>query len=39
MMCFFQNTNPSADDKNQIADKAVDKQFDMPVLSILTSFI
>lgn len=39
MMCFFQNTSPSADDRDQIADKAVDKQFDMPVLSILTSFI
>jgi hypothetical protein len=39
LMCFFQNTNPSADDKNNIADKAVNKEFDMPVLSILESFI
>jgi hypothetical protein len=39
MMCFFQNTNPTADDKTVIAAKAVNKEFDMPVLSILESFI
>jgi hypothetical protein len=39
LMCFFQNTDPTTEDKNAIADKAVNKEFDMPVLSILTSFI
>jgi len=39
MMCFFQNTDPTADDKDNIAANAVDKEFDMAVLSILTSFI
>lgn len=39
MMCFFQNTNPTTDDKTVIAAKAVNKEFDMPVLSILESFI
>lgn len=39
MMCFFQNTNPTADDKNTIAAKAVSKDFDMAVFSILESFI
>jgi hypothetical protein len=39
MMCFFQNTTPTADDKAAIAAKAVNKEFDMPVLSILESFI
>jgi hypothetical protein len=38
MMCFFQNTNPTTDDKTAIATKAVNKEFDMPVLSILESF-
>ncbi|NNU33954.1 hypothetical protein HK413_06950 [Mucilaginibacter sp. S1162] len=38
MMCFFQNTNPTTDDKTTIAAKAVNKEFDMPVLSILESF-
>ncbi|MCC8425919.1 hypothetical protein [Mucilaginibacter sp. UR6-11] len=39
MMCFFQNTDPTDEDKNNIAANAVDKEFDMPVLSILESFI
>ena len=39
LMCFFQNTAPSVDDKNVIASHAVNKEFDMPVLSILESFI
>lgn len=38
MMCFFQNTTPTTDDKTVIAAKAVNKEFDMPVLSILESF-
>jgi hypothetical protein len=38
LMCFFQNTNPSVEEKNTIADKAIDKEFDMAVLQILISF-
>lgn len=38
MMCFFQNTNPTSEAKNNIADKAVNKQFDMPVFCILEAF-
>jgi hypothetical protein len=38
LMCFFQNINPSVEEKNAIADKAVDKEFDMAVLEILISF-
>ena len=38
MMCFFQNTDPSAEEKAIIADKAINKDFDMAVLEILTSF-
>jgi hypothetical protein len=38
MMCFFQNINPSAEEKNAIAGKAVDKEFDMAVLEILVNF-
>ncbi|GAC1301125.1 MAG: hypothetical protein NVSMB24_03370 [Mucilaginibacter sp.] len=38
MMCFFQNINPSAEEKNAIADKAIDKAFDMAVLEILLNF-
>jgi hypothetical protein len=38
MMCFFQNINPSADEKNTIAGKTVDKAFDMAVLEILLNF-
>jgi hypothetical protein len=39
LMAFFQNTTPSAEDKDTIAAHAVNKEFDMPVLSILVSFI
>ncbi|WP_428329555.1 hypothetical protein [Mucilaginibacter sp.] len=38
MMCFFQNTTPTADVKAAIATSAVDKAFDMAVLDILISF-
>jgi len=38
MMCFFQNTNPSSEEKSNIAAYAVDKEFDMAVLEILVSF-
>jgi hypothetical protein len=38
MMCFFQNTSPSAEAKESIADKAPEKDFDMAVLAILISF-
>jgi hypothetical protein len=39
MMCFFQNTDPTSDEKNNIAAHAVNKEFDMAVYSILASFI
>jgi len=38
MMCFFQNIEPSATDKDEIAKNAVDKGFDMAVLGILINF-
>lgn len=38
IMCFFQNIRPTADEKDQIAAQAVNKEFDMAVLSILESF-
>ncbi len=38
MMCFFQNTDPSTEEKNVIADYALEKEFDMAVLEILISF-
>jgi hypothetical protein len=38
VMCFFQNINPSAEAKDNIAASAVDKEFDMTVLEILISF-
>jgi hypothetical protein len=38
IMCFFQNSDPSVEVKNSIADNAVDKEFDMAVLEILISF-
>ena len=38
IMCFFQNTDPSDEVKNNIADNAIDKEFDMAVLEILISF-
>jgi hypothetical protein len=38
LMCFFQNTTPTDDEKEAIATTAVNKEFDMAVLAILTSF-
>lgn len=38
MMCFFQNTDPSDEEKKEIADNAINKEFDMAVLEILVSF-
>jgi len=38
VMCFFQNTSPSAEEKAAIADNAPSKEFDMAVLEILTCF-
>src|ERR1700722_8229105 len=38
MMCFFQNTAPSAEEKTVIAGNAIDRDFDMAVLEILTCF-
>lgn len=38
IMCFFQNTDPSAEAKASIADNALDAEFDMTVLEILVSF-
>jgi hypothetical protein len=38
MMCFFQNTRPSDQDKKAIADEAITRDFDMAVLEILISF-
>lgn len=38
MMCFFQNTKPTAQDRETIAANAVNKSFDMAVLEILVSF-
>ena len=38
VMCFFQNTDPSAEAKAKIADNAVNKEFDMAVLGILQQF-
>ncbi len=39
MMCFFQNIEPSAADKDEIAKNALDKGFDMAIIGILESFI
>jgi hypothetical protein len=38
LMCFFQNPQPTADEKSTIAAKAVNADFDMAVFSILESF-
>lgn len=38
MMAFFQNPEPSDEDKQEIADNAVNTPFDMAVLEILVSF-
>ncbi len=39
LMCFFQNTSPSASEKTEIAKNAIDPGFDMAVIGILESFI
>lgn len=38
VMCFFHNTNPSEDAKSEIAEYALNKEFDMAVLGILLNF-
>lgn len=38
MMCFFQNIDPSQNEKDEIAKNALDKGFDMAVLGILINF-
>ena len=38
MMCFFQNTSPSSEEKNSIVAQSINKEFDMAVLEILVSF-
>jgi len=38
LMCFFYNTRPSQQDKEDIAKNAPDKGFDMAVLEILANF-
>ncbi len=38
MMCFFQNLEPSAADKDEIAKNALDKDFDMAIIGILINF-
>ncbi|HEY2582548.1 MAG TPA: hypothetical protein VGI43_12120 [Mucilaginibacter sp.] len=38
IMCFFHNTRPSEESKNEIAEYALHKEFDMAVLGILTNF-
>ncbi|QTE38716.1 hypothetical protein J3L18_06495 [Mucilaginibacter gossypii] len=38
LMCFFQNIDPSDEEKKEIADNAINKEFDMAVLEILVNF-
>ncbi|SEM68945.1 hypothetical protein SAMN05192574_101479 [Mucilaginibacter gossypiicola] len=38
MMCFFQNIDPSDEEIKEIADNAINKEFDMAVLEILVNF-
>lgn len=38
MICFFQNIDPSDEEKKEIADNAINKEFDMAVFEILVSF-
>jgi NTP pyrophosphatase (non-canonical NTP hydrolase) len=38
MLCFFQNIDPSDEEKKEIADSAISKEFDMAVLEILVNF-
>ncbi len=39
LICFFQNTKPSANDKTEIAKNAINAGFDLAVIGILESFI
>lgn len=39
MMCFFQNTDAGEEEKKEIAANASDKEFTMPVIAVLQSFI
>jgi len=38
MMCFFQNTEPTTSDKENVAANAIEPQFDMAVFCILEQF-
>lgn len=38
IMCFFQDTDPPAEKKSEIAENAIEAEFDMAVLEILISF-
>lgn len=38
VMCFFQNTNPTEQEKAVIAEEAITRDFDMAVLEMLISF-
>jgi hypothetical protein len=38
MLCFFQNIDPSDEEKKEIADNAINKEFDMAILEILVNF-
>jgi len=38
MMCYFQNTDPSADMMKQVAEQSVVKDFDMAVFELLVNF-
>jgi len=38
MMCFFQNTEPTTSDEEQVASNAINKPFDMAVFCILEKF-
>jgi len=38
MMCFFQNIEPSVQEKAKIVSNTINKPFDMAVLSILQAF-
>ncbi len=39
MMCFFQNIDAGEEEKKEIAANASDKEFTMPVVAVLQSFI
>ncbi|PWK79342.1 hypothetical protein LX99_01799 [Mucilaginibacter oryzae] len=38
VMCFFQNIDPTDEEVNEIADNALDQEFDMAVYQILINF-